>query len=319
MAGRECASPGAQRRTPRTPTPLRTAAFPAGLEAGAPILPMNFLHALLEPDSLLPAGFVAGLLAAVACGLLGPLVITRRIVFLCEGISHAALLGVGAAIAARALAPWLPACINPSLLALATALFAALLLAWLHGRPGVRMDAMIGGLVAVGLSGGVLLAGLAPNHRGNLMAALFGNIAVVGWPQVCWLAALDAVILAVLALFYKQFLALCVDERQLKLQGMKASLIHALLLAMVAMTVVALMQVVGTMFVLALMALPAATAALFQSRLKGMMGWAIVICAVETTLPRALVYGTRVGPEAAIVLSAGLVFLGALGWKKLRG
>lgn len=274
---------------------------------------MRFFADLVASDFLLPS-FLCGLLAAVACGVLGPLVVTRRIVFLCEGISHAAIFGVGAALAARHFAPGLPAWLGPHAFALTTALLCAVALAWLHEKAPQRMDAMIGGLVAIGLSGGLLLASTVPG-RPNLM--LFGNLAGAGWPQVWTLLALDAVILGTVLLFHKPFLALCVDEQQLRLQGLRAPFIHGLLLALVAVTVVALMQVVGTLLVVALIALPAATAGLLRHRLAGMMMLAAAICAVETVIPRALVYGSlRIAPEPAIVLAAGLVFLAVLGWKK---
>ncbi len=278
---------------------------------------MTFFSDLQSSPLLLPS-FIAGLLAAVVCGLLGPLVVTRRIVFLCEGISHAAIFGVGAAMAMRYFAPWLPAWISPTAMALATALICALALAWLHSKAPQRMDAMIGGILAVGLSGGVLLAGLVPGNRTGLMDALLGSLTYAGKDQAWWLAALIGLLLTVLALFHKQLLALCVDEQQLKLQGIKVFWIHALLLALVACSVVALMQVVGALLALALIALPAATAGLFKTRLLGMMALSTLICALEVTLPRILAYDTPVAPGPAIVLSAGLVFLLALGWKKWR-
>lgn len=277
---------------------------------------MAFLSDLQSSPFLAPS-LATSLLAAGVCGILGPLVVTRRIVFLCDGVSHAAIFGVGLGLALHHAFPGLPAFISPTALALATAILCALALAWLHGRAPARMDAMIGGLLAAGLSGGVLLANLVPGNRTGLMDALLGNLSTAGWAQAGWMAGLLALLLALLAVFYKQLLALCVDEQQLKLQGGRTFWIHALLLAMVACSVVALMQLVGGLLAIALIALPAATAGLFRARLPGMMLLAAVICAVEVTLPRILAYGTPVAPGPAIVLSAGLVFLLALGIRKL--
>ena len=99
---------------------------------------MGFFQALTESD-LLRAGLYAGLLSSVACGLLGPIVVARRMVFVCEGISHAAIFGVGAAMALAALAPHALPWLNPQLAAAVAAVGAALALAWLHERaPGRR-------------------------------------------------------------------------------------------------------------------------------------------------------------------------------------
>lgn len=275
----------------------------------------GFFSALVESD-FLRAGFAAGLLAAVACGLLGPLVVTRRMVFLCEGIAHAAIFGVGAGLALRALSPAGFAWLQPQAAAALAAVLAALALAWLHERNPGKLDAMVGGLLAIGLSGGVLLAGWA-GHRQNLGDVLFGNIASVSWTQAGWLAGLVAVICAFLLLLGKQVLALCCDEQALRLAGGRPALVHTALLVLVALSVVAMMQVVGLILVLALIALPAATAALFAVRLPTLMLLATALGLLLAVLPRALAFdfsiaGRHLAPEPAIVLSAGAVFLLAL-------
>ena len=90
------------------------------------------------------------------------------------------------------------------------------------------------------------------------------------------------------------------------------------LLGLVALTVVTLVRVVGLILVLALLTLPAATAGHYTRRLGAMMLASTLLCAFLTTLPRAAVYGTRVPPEAAIVLCAGAVYLLSVLWRWLH-
>jgi zinc transport system permease protein len=93
---------------------------------------------------------------------------------------------------------------------------------------------------------------------------------------------------------------------------------NLVLLALVALTTVALIRVVGLILVIALLSLPAATAAHFTSRMPRLMGLAIVLCILLTTIPRVALYGTRLSPESVIVLCAGAVYLLALALHRLR-
>jgi zinc transport system permease protein len=84
---------------------------------------------------------------------------------------------------------------------------------------------------------------------------------------------------------------------------------NILLLCLVALTVIALTQVVGLILVIALISLPAATAAHHVGRVTSMMGLSILLAAAITTLPRIAVYGTSISAEPAIVLAAAGVYL----------
>ena len=96
----------------------------------------------LSVNPFLGAGLLAGLLASLACGIIGPYVVTRRIVFLSGAIAHIAIGGVGAAIFLRyrfdPALDWLV----PLYGAAAAALPAALLLGALTHFAGARSDAL---------------------------------------------------------------------------------------------------------------------------------------------------------------------------------
>ncbi len=268
---------------------------------------------------LLP-GLLAGLLASVACGLVGPYVVARRSVFLAGAIAHTAVGGVGAAIYLAATFPAACGWITPLHGALVVAVAAAVVIGVLEHYARQQVDTVIGALWAVGMAVGVLLAKFTPGYRAHLMNYLFGNIALVGWNYVLLLGVLDLLILAVVLTLHKRFLALCLDEEQLSLQGISVLATHLVLLCLVALTVICLAQIVGLILVLALLTLPAATAQQFVGRLGPMMVACTLLSMLLTTLPRVAVYGTRISAEAAIVLSAALVYALSLSvarlWKR---
>jgi len=257
-------------------------------------------------------GLLAGLLASLACGVMGPYVITRRIVFLAGAIAHIAIGGVGAAIFLATRLPGHFAGIRPLQGATVVSVLAAIVLAVLHQRAGERLDTIVGALWAMGMAVGLLLIKLTPGYHTELMSYLFGNIAFVGWDYIGLMVVLDLVIVVVAVLWHKRFLALCLDEEQAELQGIPVLATEIVLLVLVALTVIVLTQVVGLILVIALLTLPAAAVAQRVSRMASLIWYSMALSAVLTTVPRIVVYGTRISPEAAIVLAAGVVYLAAL-------
>jgi zinc transport system permease protein len=276
-----------------------------------------FLDMAYSPFLL--TGLLAGLLASIACGVIGPYVVTRRIVFLSGAIAHMAVGGIGAAVYLATEFPDAMAWLKPIHGATIAAIVSAVIIGLIHNRATERTDTLIGALWAVGMAVGILLIKFTPGYQMQLMTYLFGNIAVVSWASVRLLAVLCGIILLVVAMFHKRLLALCLDEQQLKLQGVNLLATNIVLLCLVALTVISLTQVVGLILVIALLSLPAATAAHHFDRLGPMMLVATVLCVLLTTLPRIAVYGTRISPESAIVLAAGAVYLLSVCWKRLRG
>lgn len=272
-------------------------------------------------NPFLLSGLLAGLLASVACGLVGPYVVARRTVFLAGAIAHTAVGGVGAAIWLAVTFPNACGSVTPMHGALVVALAAAVIIGLLDHYACQQADTVIGALWAVGMAAGILLVKFTPGYYAHLMNYLFGNIALVGWNYVALLGVLDLLIVGVVLLLHKRFLALCLDEEQLALQGISVLGTHLVLLCLVALTVICLTQIVGLILVLALLTLPAASAQRFAGRLGTMMVVCTLLSMVLTTLPRVAVYGTPISAEAAIVLSAVLVYLVSLCvdglWKRM--
>lgn len=269
-------------------------------------------------NPFLVTGLLAGLLASVACGTIGPFVIARRIVFLSGAIAHMAVGGIGAAIFLSARYPQTLAWLDPLHGAVAAAVLAALMIGLVHERVAERMDTLIGALWAIGMAIGILLIKFTPGYHTELMSYLFGNIVYVGWNEIALIVTLNVIILITLLVCYKRMLAICLDEEQAGLQGVSVLITNLILLTLVALTVITLIQVVGLILVIALLTLPAATASHHVARMAPIMLVATLLCAGLTTIPRIAVYGTNFSPEPAIVLTAGAVYLCSVIVRRLR-
>lgn len=258
-----------------------------------------FLDALWQ-HAFLQHALVAGLLASVACGLVGTYVVVRRIGFLAGGIAHSVLGGMGAALFFGG---------DPMFGALVAALVSALLIGWvsLHGRE--REDTLIGAVWAVGMAAGVLFISRTPGYNVDLMSYLFGDILMVGNVELWLMLGADLLLLALVGLLYRQFLAVSFDEEFARLRGLPVTLLHLLLLSLVAVTVVLLIRVVGLILVIALLTLPAAIAGQYVQTLGRMMALAVLLGTLLTASGLALSYGPDLPTGATIILLSGAVYL----------
>lgn len=260
-------------------------------------------------NPLLLTGLLGGILAGISCGVIGPYVVTRRIVFLAGAIAHIVVGGVGAVLFLKhRFSPALDG-LDPMFGAAVAALLAALVVGLAHQWARERLDTLIGALWATGMAVGILLVKFTPGYQTEIMSYLFGNLSVVDAADVRLLLVLMVLILGTVAFYHKRLHAIGLDPDFARLQGVNVLAANLVLLALVSLAVVALIRVVGLILVIALLALPAATAGQMTRRLGPMMLVSTVLAVLLTTIPRAAVYGSPVSPESAIVLAAGAVYL----------
>lgn len=262
----------------------------------------TFLEALAS-QAFLQNALIGGILASVACGVMGAYVVVKRIGFLAGGIAHAVLGGMGMAYFFG---------VNPIGGALAAAVAAALLIGWVSLRWRQNEDTIIAALWAIGMAIGVLFISRTPGYNVDLMSYLFGNILMVPRQALYFMAGLDAIILSVVLLFHKQFLAICFDEEFTRLRGVPVDFFYLLLLVMVALTVVILIQVVGLILVIALLTLPAAIAVLYLRSLSAIMLLAAMLGVAFTSGGLALSYAPDLPAGATMIVLAGATYLLAL-------
>lgn len=252
----------------------------------------------------------AGCLASVAAGVIGTYVTARRITYIAGGISHCVLAGLGAALYFQKVHGW--AWFDPRLGATAAALFAAGIIAVVSLRGGEREDTAIGALWAVGMAGGILFMARTPGYGQDLMSYLFGNILMVSSGDIAMLCLLDLLVVGLAALFYNRFLAVCFDEEFARVRGIRVDAYYVLLLGLTALTVVALMSVVGIVMVIAMLTLPTAVAGMMTRVLWRQMIAASLLSALFTTAGLAASYGPDLPAGAVIVTLSGAAYLAAL-------
>ena len=259
----------------------------------------EFLEALVS-QPFLQMSLLAGLLASFGCGVIGTFVVVKRITFLAGGIAHSVLAGMGAAAYYG---------FDPLLGALVAAIVSALLIGWIRLNWKTQEDTLIGAVWAMGMAIGLLFISQTPGYASSLTSYLFGNILLVPEQDVWFMAALDVLLLVIVGLFYRQFLAVIFDEEFARLRGVPVSFFYLLLLCLIAVTVVLLIHVVGLILVIALLTLPAAIAGHYVHSLGGMMLIATLLGSSFTVGGLALSFSPDLPAGPTIILLAGSAYV----------
>src|SRR5512136_844306 len=189
------------------------------------------------------SALAAGIAASILCGIIGIYVILNRIVFISDGIAHAAFGGIG-------LGYFLG--YDPLAFGIGSAVLTAIGIGLISARARVSEDTAIGVFMATGMALGIMFLTLSRGYARDLYGYLFGNILAVTKNDVLLILLLTSVILVLVFLFYKELLLLSFDPIYGQAIGLPVSGLRLLLLSIVAFSVVVLIKVVGIIMVIAL-------------------------------------------------------------------
>lgn len=242
----------------------------------------------------------AGLLASVICGIMGTLVVVNRIVFLSGGIAHAAYGGIGLAFYFG----W------PYMLGtLGFSLAAAMLMAAVSMKAKHRADTIIGVIWALGMAMGIILIDLTPGYNVDLMSYLFGSILTVPGSDLVMMLVMGVLITFLVAYYYQDMLALSYDEEFARIRGVPVKTLYFTMIAMLAVTIVMVIQVVGLILVIALLTIPPFIVERHAKSLLQMMVGSSLLGAVFTVAGLWLSYRFDLTSGASIILVSGAAFL----------
>jgi ABC-type Mn2+/Zn2+ transport system permease subunit len=244
--------------------------------------------------SFMCSAFIAVILVGTTCATLGTYVVLRRMAFIGDAIAHTALPGVVIAYLKG---------FNLFLGALVAGLLTALGIGWLSGRQNVREDTAIGVLFTGMFALGVLIISRTHNFR-DFSAMLFGDILGVTNLDLLLMAAITAVVLIVLALFYKELELTSVDPSYAAVVGLRADWMRNVLLVLLALAVVTGIQAVGVILTSALLVTPAAAASLLTGNLLRMMIVSSVLAVLSGFIGLYASFYGGASAGAAIVLTA---------------
>jgi zinc transport system permease protein len=243
---------------------------------------------------------IASLLVSLACGVIGTLVVLKRMVFISGGVAHTAYGGVGIAFYLG---------VNPMLGAIVFSLFASFLLGYIQRLTRQRQDTLIGVMWAIGMAIGIIFADLTPGYKADLMSYLFGSILAVTQFDLWLMLGVNLLVITLVVLFYKELQAVAFDETFARVRNLPVDILYVILIAMIGLAVVMLMRVVGLIMIIALLTVPAAIGSLFLKNMKDIMFAAVGLSLLFTIGGLLLAYFLNLTTGATIILVAGIVYL----------
>jgi ABC-type Mn2+/Zn2+ transport systems, permease components len=250
------------------------------------------INALFEYQFLQNA-FLASVLASIVCGIVGVIVVEKKLVMMSGGIAHTAYGGVGLGYLLG---------FEPIIGAFIFSIAAAMGIGYIKRKGGVQSDIIIGLFWSLGMALGIVFISLMPGYPPDLNSYLFGNILSVTKMDLCLMIGLTFLVVLVVVALFNNWKAYLFDEEFASIIGMNTAFLEYLLLILVAMTVVVLIRVAGIIMVLALLTAPAAVAGMLSSKLKNRMIYAIALGALFCIAGLWISYEMNISSGACIVI-----------------
>lgn len=247
-----------------------------------------FQHALL-----------GSLFASIACGIIGTYIVTRRLVFISGGITHASFGGIGLGLYAG---------ISPLLSAAVFSVLSAFGVEWLSKRKDMREDSAIAVFWTFGMAVGIIFSFLAPGFTPDLSAFLFGNILTITPTDIWMLATLSVLLILFFTLFLNPIIYIAFDREFARSQRIPVAIFEYLLMMFIALTIVSCLRMVGIVLAISLLTLPQMTANLFTHSFKRIIWLSIAIGYIGCLGGLVISYKLQVPSGAAIIFFSILVY-----------
>ena len=261
---------------------------------------MEFFSDLIHYGYLLNA-LTACVLSGIACGIVGTYVVCRRMVFLAGGITHASFGGLGIAFYAGA---------NPIAGAMVFAVLSALGIEWAGSRGRIREDSAIGIIWSVGMAIGVLFMSLRPGYTsGDLSNFLFGSIVTVTRTDVQALAVLTLVVTVGTLLWLRPVMYVAFDRDFARSRGIPTRVISYAMAALVAVTIVLSIRIMGIVLLISLLTMPVAIVNALSKSYRTIALGAPLVAVAGNVAGLVASYNFEVPPGAAIIFTLTLTLI----------
>uniref|UniRef100_A0AB33IRF6 Metal ABC transporter permease n=1 Tax=Prevotella sp. GTC17253 TaxID=3236793 RepID=A0AB33IRF6_9BACT len=243
---------------------------------------------------------LGSLLASILCGFIGTYIVTRRLVFISGGITHASFGGVGLGVYLG---------INPILSAMIFSVLSACGVQWMSHQGNTREDSAIAVFWTFGMSVGIICSFLTPGFMPDLSSFLFGSILTINTPDLWLLGLLTLVVIAVFTLFFRQILTVSFDSYFARSQKLPVEFIEYMMMILIAMTIVATLRMVGIVLAISLLTIPQMTANLFTFSFKRIVALSIFFGWIDCLLGLALSYSLNVPSGASIIFMSIIILV----------
>ena len=238
-------------------------------------------------------------LASIACGIIGTYIVTRRLVFISGGITHASFGGIGLGLFAG---------ISPILSAAVFSVLSAFGVEWLSRRKDMREDSAIAVFWTLGMALGIMFSFLSPGFAPDLSAYLFGNILTINQADLWMLGILALILTGFFYLFIRPIVYIAFDREFARSQKIPVEIFEYVLMMFIALTIVACLRMVGIVLAISLLTIPQMTANLFTYSFKKIIWLSIGIGFLGCLGGLFISYHWKVPSGASIIFFSILIY-----------
>ncbi len=238
---------------------------------------------------------LAGVVIATVASTIGVFLVLRRLSLIADTLSHVALAGVAVGLLLR---------VNPVGGALAVTILGAIGIERLRTAGRLYGEAALALFLSGGLAVAVVVLSVSHSFNVDLFSYLFGAITTVLPQDLVIIVVLGLVVLATVAVFYKEFFAITFDEESARVQGLPVDTLGLILTLLVAVTVVVAMRIVGILLISALIVIPAVTALRTARSFRSTLWIAISLSVAAVVIGLTASFYLDIAAGGAIVVSA---------------
>ncbi|MDX9870967.1 MAG: metal ABC transporter permease [Clostridia bacterium] len=249
---------------------------------------------------------LTAVLASIVCGVVGVIIVEKKLVMMSGGIAHTSYGGVGLGYMLG---------FEPILGALFVSTCAALGIGYVKRKGFSVSDVVIGMFWSLGMALGVLFIALTPGYPPDLSSYLFGSILSVTRADLIMMAILTASVVLIVTALFDYWQSYLFDEEFAALMGVRTAFLEYLLFVLIAMAIVVLLRAAGIILVMALFTAPTAIAAMLARSLQGRMVWAVFLGGIFCLTGLCISYIFNIASGAAIVMTAAAAYVLAFGLK----
>lgn len=259
--------------------------------------------------SFVVRSLLGALFASITAGLAGTYIVSKRLVFLSGGVTHASFGGIG-------LGYYLG--MNPVVGAAVFGLGSALGMEYMSARGKMREDSAIGILWALGMAVGIIFIYLTPGYAPNLMSYLFGSILTVTDGDLIALGIISVVLIIYTAVFYRTLLYISFDENYARTFTRHVDLFRYISVGLTGLAIVLNIRMAGVIMIIALLTIPANIVMLFTRRYLRIIVLSTVVSFVGISAGFAISWFTNLPTGATIVAVLVLFWLVARAIRSLQ-
>jgi len=236
---------------------------------------------------------MAAILSSVVCGIIGTIIVEKKLVSMSGGIAHVSFGGIGLGYLLG---------IEPIIGGLVFSVFASVGISTINRKTNTNSDALIGMFWSVGMALGILFIALTPGYPPDMTSYLFGDILTVSSVYIKIMIILSLIILISIFSIFNYWKAYLFDEEFIQVLGINTVFLEYFLFILIALSIVVLIKVVGIILSIALLTIPPAIAKLFTYNIKNIMLLSTLLGIVFNVLGLVISYQYNIPSGATIIL-----------------